>query len=118
MSFNEAWELFFGTRLEILGTELMKDPKYKKRFDIVHKQIDDIMEGVSPEAKEKLRQLCFSLGDMEAAAEDFWYLAGLRDGLALSQWLTIHEGPNDDNDYLSNCLGAHLNLVASIARVG
>lgn len=117
MSIQEAWKAFKTVRDEDITVELLKNIEYQNQRTAKIALYDTLKNKLSPEDQKTLRDLEDAETAMESLNEDFYYLAGLRDGLALSQWLIIHEGPNDGNDYLSNCLGAHLNLVAEVSRV-
>ncbi len=116
MSFKNAWRGFFETRIEEIGREKTTDPEYRRCFNNTHQQFNSLMGSLTPETREKLEQFDESLAEREGASEDFYYLAGLKDGIALAQLLVIHEAGNDGNDYLKGCLDDHLGLVSMIAR--
>ncbi|MCL5272036.1 MAG: hypothetical protein M1486_01730 [Gammaproteobacteria bacterium] len=118
MLFQEAWREFFEARIQDLGQEIMKNPEYIVHFNDTQKQFNSLRESLSAGARERIEKFDASLAAREGVSSDFHYMAGLKDGCALAQWLIIHEAGNDGNDYLEGCLKAHLNLVAGIARVG
>jgi hypothetical protein len=114
--FQKAWRGFLETRIEEISLEKTTDPEYRRCFNNTHQQFNSLMGSLTPETRKKFEQFDESLAEREGASEDFYYLAGLNDGIVLAKLLIIHEGGNDGNDYLEGCLDDHLRLVSMIAR--
>lgn len=117
MPVNNAWQTFIENRHEKTGQAVSEDPQYKRKSIEFNMVIETLQARANTlkdaEMLDRLRDLN---DELTGIVEEKFYLAGLKDGVALGQMLLISEAGNDGNDYLENCLDEHVALVAEIAR--
>lgn len=117
MPVNNAWQAFIENRHEKIGQAVSEDLQYKRKSIEFNMAIESLQARAKTltdmEMLDRLRDLN---DELTGIVEEKFYLAGLKDGVALGQMLLISEAGNDGNDYLENCLDEHMNLAAEIGR--
>ncbi len=117
---HTAWRTFIETRQEEAGRGIADDPQFSILFNEYQETIDglvSVLQGgvaVSPvELVDRLEKIRDLNDELMAAVEERFYLAGLKDGVAVGQVFLIQEG---EDDYLQHTLDDYLTLAVEIAR--
>jgi hypothetical protein len=120
---HAAWRNFINACREEAGRTVAGDPVFSKLFEEFQGAIDGLVStlqggvAASPRSTGEMVNLLERLRSLNdallAAVEENFYLAGLKDGVAVGQMLVIHEG---EDDYLQDTLDDHLTMVTEIAR--